>query len=117
MKNTKTVSLFLFSLLFITLSSFQNTYNWQLKKFENDIKKSFEEARELLKSCEMEMDTSLSEKHANALDTLEKERLEMINIFLENNFIRTFLEEERPKHREEQLGKRKIKEEKFSKQN
>ena len=37
MKNTKTVSLFLFSLLFITLSSFQNTYNWQLKKFENDI--------------------------------------------------------------------------------
>ena len=54
----------------------------------------------------MEMDTSLSEKHANALDTLEKERLEMINIFLENNFIRTFLEE---------AGK-KIKEEKFSKQ-
>jgi hypothetical protein len=37
MKNTKTVSLFLFSLLFITLSSFQNTYNWQLKKFENGI--------------------------------------------------------------------------------
>ena len=64
--------------------------NGEIKKFENDIKKSFEEARELLKSCEMEMDTSLSEKHANALDTLEKERLEMINIFLENNFIRTF---------------------------
>ena len=37
MKNTKTVSLFLFSLLFITLSSFQNTYNWQLKKIENGI--------------------------------------------------------------------------------
>ena len=37
MKNTKTASLFLFSLLFITLSSFQNTYNWQLKKIENDI--------------------------------------------------------------------------------
>jgi len=37
MKNTKTASLFLFSLLFITLSSFQNTYNWQLKKFENGI--------------------------------------------------------------------------------
>ncbi len=37
MKNTKTVSLFLFFLLFITLSSFQNTYNWQLKKIENGI--------------------------------------------------------------------------------
>ena len=90
--------------------------NGEIKKFENDIKKSFEEARELLKSCAMEMDTSLSEKHANALDTLEKERLEMINIFLENNFIRNFLEVEGPKHREEQLEKKKIKEKKFSQQ-
>lgn len=90
--------------------------NGEIKKFENDIKKAFGEARELLKTRELKMDASLSEKHANALNTQEKQRLDIINTFLENEVIRTFLKEAGPQHKEEQLEKKKIKEKKFSQQ-
>jgi len=78
--------------------------NGEIKKFETYIKKAFEEARALLKSRTEKMDASLSEKHVNALDTLEKERLGVINIFLGNEGIRTFLQQEGEKIKEEKLS-------------
>jgi hypothetical protein len=79
--------------------------NGDINKFNKNIEAGFAFAIEKLKeSCDISDENFV--KHLTILDKQKTEKLEMLNIFLENDVIRTFLEE---------AGK-KIKEEKFSKQ-
>ena len=95
----------------------------EIKKFETDIKKAFEESRTLLGSYKIEdpktgdtetINKDFKEPHLLALKQQENKLLESLNTFLENEAIRTFLKEAGPKHREEQLEKKKIKTKKSS---
>jgi len=104
----------------------------KIKKFETDIKNAFNESRELLKSYKIEdpktedsktedsktEDTKADYKipHLEALEAQEVKLLERLNTFLENECIRTFLKEAGPKHKQEQLEKKKLKEEKLEKE-
>lgn len=107
----------------------------EIKKFETDIKKSFEEARELLESYKIEdkninktedpktedpktgdtetVNEDFKDPHLKALKKQENKLLESLNTFLENEAIRTFLKEAGPKHKEEQIEKKKLKEAKL----
>ena len=79
--------------------------NGEINKFNKNIEDGFAFAIEKLReSCDITDKNFV--KHFTVLNELKTEKLDMINIFLENKGIRTFLEE---------AGK-KIKEEKFSKQ-
>ena len=112
----------------------------EIKKFETDIKKSFEETRELLESYKIEdknvnktedpktedpktedpktgdtetANEDFKKPHLTALKKQENKLLESLNTFLENEAIRTFLKEAGPKHKEEQIEKKKLKEAKL----
>ena len=112
----------------------------EIKKFETDIKKAFKEARELLGSYKIEdknvnktedpktgdtetedpktgdtetVNEDFKNPHLKALKKQENKLLKSLNTFLENEAIRTFLKEAGPKHKEEQIEKKKLKEAKL----